>query len=96
MCPGKLAVLDHILVAAPSVVNQNIELALLASDAIKHCRNLFIVRMIAPNRYAAAAKDRGLDSPASHVHFRSRLGQSKSDSVSHTAAPASDECNASS
>src|SRR5262249_7182346 len=91
--PCKLTVLDHVLIAAPRVIDQNIQFALLAGNAVEYSLNFFINLMIAAYRYAAGAQISAFDSATSHINFRSRLGESASDSIPHASTPTCHECN---
>src|SRR5437868_3321996 len=45
--PCELAVLDHLLVAAPDVINENVQTTLLFTHSLKHRLDLSVMSMVA-------------------------------------------------
>lgn len=85
--PRELAVFDHVLVAAPDVVHENVHPVLFTSDAAKERFSSLIIGVVAANGYAAFTKLRFLDGAAGDVDRCSGFSQAKSRAPSNPRLP---------
>src|SRR6185437_12261002 len=89
--PRELAVLHHVFVAAPDIVDENVEPAVLARDAVKNGTNLRIFAMVAAKRNNfACARFHFANGAACGVNRRAALCEHASHALSNAAACACD------
>src|SRR5207253_2032132 len=90
--PSELAALDHILIAAPSVVDEYVQTPLLVRDTPKRRPHLFVVAVVAFDGGALARKVSHLfDGAARDVEGRARFDEFERDSFPDPATRPRDE-----
>src|SRR5437764_2987287 len=88
--PRKLAVLDHLLVAAPDVINENVQATLLFTHSLKHRLDLSVMSMVARdwNDLRACGKSFFGDAPPRRIDDGPAFCQFKSDTFAYSASRA--------
>src|SRR5687767_15911689 len=92
--PGELAVFDHVLVATPDAVDQNVDMAGFAQHRIECGLHLHIISMVAADRGSQVVRTSPFGSrAASNVHARARVSELTCDPAAYAFRTSGDHRN---